>query len=79
MDGMPQLDEPVFDADWVTCLPEAAQIILGHVAGSSAGQTMDDTPASVPETPAQNSGDDFSGEKFQAGWGPMPGDQEPDD
>jgi hypothetical protein len=79
MDSMPQLDEPAFDNDWVTCLPEAAQIILGHAAGGPAGQTMDDTPASVPETPAHNSGDDLSDEKFQAGWGPMPGDREPDD
>jgi hypothetical protein len=78
MDNMPQFAEPAFDNDCAAPLPEAARIILGHVAGGSAGQTMGDTPASAPETTAHHSGGDAS-DNFQAGWGPMPSDREPDD
>jgi len=75
---MPQFTESAFDTDCATPLPEAARIILGHVAGGPAGQTVGDTPASAPETPTHHSGD-VSDKDFQAGWGPMPSDQEPDD
>ncbi len=79
MDNIPQLAKPAFDTDYVAYMPEAARIILGHVTGRSAGQIVGGIPASGPETPDQNSSDNSTDENFQEGWGPMPGDQEPDD